>query len=220
MSDYLSDEEQVAALKRWWDQNGKTLLIGIAVALVAVLGWRGYQSYSRDQAEAAAALYLTYQQERAAPTPDPDAMARTAEALATEYPRSAYRVFVLFYQAADAVTADDYELARQHLATAVDAAADARLRDVAAIRLARVLQQLGEPDEALATLSGVADDGFVAEAAELKGDILLAQGERAGAREAYQAALAALGGAQSPLLEMKLENVTDTESEVADAAVE
>lgn len=220
MSDYLSDEEQVAALKNWWNENGKALLIGLALAVAAVLGWRGYENYSRQEAEAAAALYLSFQQERAAETPDPDELARVAEALATDHPRSGYRTFVLLYQAADAVGADDYELAREYLAVAVDTASDPRLKDVARIRLARILQQLGESDAALATLSGVAGTGFVAEAAELKGDILLANGDRAGASEAYDAALAAVGGSQSPLLELKVRDMAETGSEVADAAVD
>jgi predicted negative regulator of RcsB-dependent stress response len=220
VSDYLTDEEQVAALKKWWDENGKTLVVGLVVALVAVLGWRGYQDYSQTRAEAAAALYQAYQEEREAESTDPNELARLAEALETDHPRSGYRTFVLFFEAADAVAAENYELARELLTTAAEAASDARLRDVARIRLARVLQQLGESEAALASLAEVRGEGFFAEVAELKGDILLAGGDRDGAAEAYEAASNATGGARSPLLEMKLLDMAETGAQGANAAVE
>jgi predicted negative regulator of RcsB-dependent stress response len=219
VSDYLSDEEQVAVLKKWWDENGKALVIGLGVALLAIAGWRYYQDYSQAQAEAAAALYQAYQEQREAEAPEPDQLARLAEALETDHPGSGYRIFVLFRQTADAVAAEDYELAREHLSTAVAAADDARLRDVARIRLARVLQQLGRTDAALASLREVRGEGFFSEVAELKGDILLAQGDREGATEAYIAAREVGAGVANPLLELKVLDMAET-SATADVSVE
>ena len=219
MSDYLSDEEQVAVLKKWWDENGKALLIGLGVAVAAVVGWRYYQDYSQDQAEASAALYRAYQEQREAEAPAPDELARLAEALETDHPGSGYRIFVLFQQSADAVASEDYDLAREHLDTAVASADDARLRDIARIRLARVLQQLDLSDAALKSLSEVRGEGFFSEVAELKGDILLAQGDREGAQEAYITARNVSGGAANPLLELKVLDMADT-SDTIDASVE
>ena len=210
MSDYLSDEEQVAVLKKWWDENGKALVLGLALAVSAVVGWRYYQDYRQVDAEAAAALYQTYQEQREAEAAEPDELARLAEALEADHPGSGYRIFVLFQQAADAVAAEDYELAREHLSTAVESADDARLSDVARIRLARVLQQLGQSDAAMTSLGEVRGEGFFSEVAELKGDILLAQGDRDGAAEAYIAARDVGGGAANPLLQMKVLDMVET----------
>jgi predicted negative regulator of RcsB-dependent stress response len=225
VSDYLSDEEQVAVLKKWWDENGKALLLGLGVAVLSVVGWRYYQDYSQTQAEAAAALYQAYREQREAEAPAPDELARLAEALETDHPGSGYRIFVLFQLSADAVAGEDYELAREHLSTAVAAADDARLGDIARIRLARVLQQLGLSDAALKSLSEVRGEGFFSEVAELKGDILLAQGDRQGATEAYIAARNVGGGAANPLLEMKVLDMAETSgnadtSDAKDAPVE
>ena len=44
MADYETEEEQIEALKDWWRENGNSLLIGVAVALVAVFGFRGWQT--------------------------------------------------------------------------------------------------------------------------------------------------------------------------------
>jgi predicted negative regulator of RcsB-dependent stress response len=219
VSDYLSDEEQVAVLKKWWDENGKALLLGLGVAVLAVVGWRYYQDYSQAQAEAAAALYQSYQQQRQAETPTPDELARLVETLETDHPGSGYRIFVLFQQSADAVAAEDYELAREHLSTAVASADDARLRDIARIRLARVLQQLGQSGAALTSLSAVRGEGFFSEVAELKGDILLAQGDRDGATEAYIAARDVGAGGANPLLELKVLDMAET-SGTAETSVE
>ena len=210
MSDYLSDEEQVAVLKRWWDENGKALLLGLGLAVSAVVGWRYYQDYRQADAEAAAALYQAYQEQRAAEAPEPDELAHLAEALEMDHPGSGYRIFVLFRQAADAVASEDYDTAREHLSTAVASADDARLRDVARIRLARVLQQLGQTDAAMISLGKVRGAGFFSEVAELKGDILLAQGDRDGATEAYVAARNVGAGAANPLLEMKVLDMAET----------
>ena len=217
MSDYLSEEEQVAALKKWWDENGKALVIGVVLAILGVVGWRVYQDHSQGQAEEAAGLYQAYQDMRGAEASDPNELARLAEALERDFPGSAYRTFVLFYQAADAVNAEDFDLGIEHLNTAVAVADDSRLRDMARIRLARTLQQVGDSEQALATLGGVRGEGFFAEVAELKGDILVAGGDRAGAAQAYEAASTAAGGQRSPLLELKLLDMAETGSGAEDA---
>jgi predicted negative regulator of RcsB-dependent stress response len=81
VSDYLSDEEQVAVVKKWWDEYGKALLLGLGVAVLSVVGWRYYQDYSQTRAEAAAALYQVKREQREAEAPAPDELARLAEAL-------------------------------------------------------------------------------------------------------------------------------------------
>ena len=40
-----TEDEQIAQLKDWWDRNGKPLLAGGVLALVAVFGWQGWQKY-------------------------------------------------------------------------------------------------------------------------------------------------------------------------------
>ena len=54
MSDYLSDEERSEQLKKWWDENWKSLVGGVLLAIVAVVGWNQYQSYTFERSESAA----------------------------------------------------------------------------------------------------------------------------------------------------------------------
>jgi len=206
MSDYLSDDEQVAALKKWWDDNGLAVIIGVAVVIAGTVGWRWYQDYSQSKAEAASSSYQKYVEMRREQgnASELDALAAT---FFDEHGDSGYATLVQLYQARDAVAAEDLAGAEVLLRAAV-AGADGRVGDVARIRLARVLVQLERADEALSTLAAVKGQGFRSIVAELKGDVLMSRGDRAGAREAYQTAVEGLESEQArPILRMKLNNV-------------
>ena len=57
MESYRTEEEQVKALKRWWDENGRSTVVAIVFALSAGFGWQGWQNYSEGQREVASDLY-------------------------------------------------------------------------------------------------------------------------------------------------------------------
>ena len=78
--------------------------------------------------------------------------------------------------------------------------------------LARLQGQSGQYDAAMATLDGLKNSAYQAEAAEIRGDILLSQGDRAGAHDAYAQAIALHQEAKltiSPILQMKFDNVIE-----------
>ena len=50
MADHLTDEEQVEALKKWWRENGKSVVGGVVLGLALVGGWRGWQYYEQTRA--------------------------------------------------------------------------------------------------------------------------------------------------------------------------
>ncbi|MEX1237520.1 MAG: tetratricopeptide repeat protein, partial [Pseudomonadales bacterium] len=52
-----TDEEQIEAIKKWWDENGKSILIGIVLALGGVFGYQAWDNHVRETGEAASALY-------------------------------------------------------------------------------------------------------------------------------------------------------------------
>ena len=57
MEGYRTDEEQVEHLKKWWEENGKSIIGGIALGLIAIFGWRGWQDHLVVQGENASDLY-------------------------------------------------------------------------------------------------------------------------------------------------------------------
>lgn len=211
MSDYLSDEEQAERLKQWWDDNGTSLIVGLIVAIVAVVGWNYYSEYTTNQREAASDLYEAYLEAKALGQPVDSLLNQLDE----EYGSSSYRTFSLLHRAADEVGEENWEVARAHLVVAVEIAQSDLLRDVARFRLAKIDFQLDQLDAALATLGSIGSEGLIAEVAELTGDIHVARGEHDLARDAYQAAVddarrdptRPLLGAE--LLELKLKSLVE-----------
>lgn len=187
MADYLTDEEQAERLKRWWDENGTSLIVAVVLAVAAVIGWRYYQSHTAERANAASAAFVAFEEARAADEPVADLLAT----IDTEYAGTAYHVFSLLYRAADQVQEKDWEEALAYLERAAELADEQVVEDVARYRAAKVLYQLDRFDQALAQLALIKGAGFEVSAAELSGDIHVAQGDGAAAAEAYAAGVAA-----------------------------
>ncbi len=208
MSEYLSEEEQIARMKSWWDENGTTVIVSVVVAVAAIVGWRWYDSYSTEQNYDASRLYATYQEATG------EEKQTAAAQLANEFEGSAYHVFVLLQQASQAVAGDNLMEAEEHLNSVLELADDAVLQDLARVRLAKVQQGLDRSEEALATLSSIRSEGYRSWAMEAKGDIHAARGEIELAREAYAAAIESLvEGDERPVLDMKLKNVAAYEGQ-------
>jgi histidyl-tRNA synthetase len=87
------------------------------------------------------------------------------------------------------VTTGEMDDAKKRLQWAADNAKEEEMRDLARLRLAGVLLDEKKYDEALKLLSVKTGDTFVMFYADLRGDVLGAQGKPAEARTAYQQAL-------------------------------
>ena len=205
MSDYLTDEEQIARLKSWWDDNGVMLIGAVVLAIAGSIGWRWYSDSRAAEVARAADLYAEF---ISAEGEDREAAGRR---VGQEVPSSRYNTFIALRQAQQHVAAEAYAEAEAELRAALAGGpGDDALGDLARLRLARVLQQLDRSGEALKVLGGVRGEGFRPQVAELKGDIHLARGERALAHEAYSAALADMPeGSQRALLEFKVADTAD-----------
>ena len=62
MSEFTTDEEQVEALRRWWDEWGRSILIGLVLAAGGAFGWRTWQSTQQAESQLAAERWEQYQQ--------------------------------------------------------------------------------------------------------------------------------------------------------------
>ena len=53
MEAYRTEEEQVEALRKWWDENGRSTIAAIIIAVSGAFAWQTYQGVqSRDQQSA------------------------------------------------------------------------------------------------------------------------------------------------------------------------
>lgn len=209
MEEYRTEEEQVEALRRWWNENGRSTVAAVIVALAAGFGWQGWQSHQQAQREQASDAYQALLQALGQPgSPQQSPGVELAEQLKAEYSSSTYAQFAALHLAALAVNQGDLAEAEAQLRWVLGKASrgsDTAL--VAQLRLARVVAAKGETEQALSILAQ--DSGsFHASYAAARGDILLAAGRDEEARDAYNQALSQGGmGVNLPALQQKLQSL-------------
>jgi predicted negative regulator of RcsB-dependent stress response len=206
---YRTEEEQVEAIKDWWKENGRSVIIGVALALALVFGWRYWQDSTRAQAEAASTQYQMLLERLDAG--EGREVVEIARRIIAEHATTPYAALASLSLAQQAVDQGDLDGAAAHLRWVMENAKVGEVRTLAQVRLARVLVTQGRTDEALQQVAGMAGGSFAALAEEVKGDAYLAQGRRAEALRAYQAALAASADvpAKQQLLRMKVDDLAD-----------
>lgn len=181
----FEEQERIAELKAWWEDNRWYVLGSIVAALVAFAGYRGWVHWSALRAEDAAAMFAPVAE--AAKAKDAKKIGEAAQPLIAKHPRSYYASEAALIAAKGAFDAGNLDEASKQLDWVVGNGVDEH-RGVARMRLAAVLMEQKKYDEALKVLDGNKDEAFVALAADLRGDIMLAQGRLDEARAAYKLA--------------------------------
>ena len=186
MTTHYDDEAQVEQLRQWWRENWLPLGLGLVLGLSAILGWQAWNRHV--DAHAAEGSHLFQDLGAAAQTGDYKIVATMADRLVKDFSDTPYAADGALRAAEAAVRSGKPEEAQGRLQWVIDHGKDEGLKSLAHLRLAQVLWQIGKPDDALRQLDGDAG-AYAGLYSELRGDIKLAQGDRAGARAAYQQAL-------------------------------
>ena len=197
----FEEQERIAELKAWWEDNRWYVIGGIFAAILAFAGYRGWIYWSARQAEDAAAMFAPLAE--AAKAKDAKKVAEAAQPLIAKHPRSYYSSEAALVLAKSAFDANNLDEARKQLEWVV-ANGVAEHRGIARMRLAAVLMEQKKYEEALKALDGNKDEAFVALAADLRGDIMLTQGRLDEARAAYKLA-SEKAGPRNPV-----KNIADT----------
>jgi predicted negative regulator of RcsB-dependent stress response len=185
VADHMQDEEQVEALKRWWDENGKSTLIAVALAVSGTVGWQSYQDWRAEQSATASAMFSVAMSLR---EQDANQFDTLVEGLKTEYSGSAYASLAALQLAGDAVAEGDLDAAEAQLRWVIQSnTVDAAILDLATLRLGRVVAAQGDTAAASVLLNAVNARYPVAVQSAL-GDMALADGREADALAAYQRA--------------------------------
>ena len=204
MSTFKTEEEQVEAIKKWWKENGLSVVGGIALGFAIIGGWQGWQIYQRNEGESASVLYEAMRQ--AVRTGQNAQALEQGKRLIGDYGSTAYAGFAGLHMARLAYTRGEKTVARDHLQWVINAAPDPSLKEIARLRLAHLLLDMDELDALQDLLSNAPLPAFEGEFASLRGDLAQRRGDDAAAREAYLEALGQ-GVEDEALLRMKLVDV-------------
>ncbi len=179
----LQEQERVEALKAWLKDNGKWILLTLALTVGSFAAVRGWQFYQSNQASEAGILYAKL--ERQLNSNDPKRINDAAAAVMEKYQSTAYAPRAALLAAQVNIQAMDMARAKSQLQWVVAHAGEDGLKDVARLKLASVLLDEKNYAEALTLLGATAPASFVGLYADLKGDVLNAQGKMEEARAAY-----------------------------------
>ena len=183
----LEEQEQVAELKAWWKQHGNLIVSAVLACALVFAGWQGWRWYQASQAAQAAGLYESLA--RAAQAGDAKALRDAAGSLIESYPRTLYAAMGALVAARFHFDRNDLKAARTQLQWVIDHSPSEDFKDVARLRLASILLDEKAYDEALKALEAKHGAAYDAQFEALRGDVLVAKGQPAEARAAYQAAI-------------------------------
>ncbi len=207
MDVYKTEEEQVEAIKKWWQENGKSIIAGVVIGITAIFGWRAYDNHMVVQAEQASLLYE--QMIVAARKNDDENTLVYANRIINDYKSSTYAVFASLMLAKVAAEAGELEQAEAHLRWVLKNNSQVEFEHIARLRLARVLIASDKLELATETLNVNKPDAFAASYDELRGDIYVKQGKPDAAIQAYKESLANTKGSENAqsVLQMKLDDL-------------
>jgi predicted negative regulator of RcsB-dependent stress response len=186
----LQEQEQVDALKAFWQQYGNLITWALVAALLVYAGITGWQWWQREQAGHAGAMYDEF--ERAANAGDLDKTTRVWADLKERYPRTAYAQQAAMLAAKLQLDKGRGDDARASLAWVIEHAVEDDYKALARLRLAALLLDAKQYDDALKQLDAVPAGPYAALAADRRGDVLMAQGNKDAARTAYEQAFQAM----------------------------
>ena len=188
----LEEQEQLAELKAWWKQYGNLVVLALLLAALLAAGWNAWRWYQRSQAAQASALYDTLA--KAVGAGDAKALRDAGGALTESFPRTLYASMGALAAARFHFDRNELKSAKAQLQWVVDRSPSEEYREIARLRLASVLLDEKAYDEALKLLEAKPLDAYAAQFALLRGDVLLAKGQRDEAIAAYRLALEKAGG--------------------------
>jgi predicted negative regulator of RcsB-dependent stress response len=187
----LQEQEQLDALKAFWNKQGNLITWTLVLVLGAFAAWNGWNWWQREQAAKAGALFEEL--DKAATAADAERTARIFADLKERHPRTAFAQQGALLTAKVQAAKGQGDAAQASLAWVAEHAVEEEVRTIARLRLAGLQADAKQYDAALKTLETVKQEGFEALAADRRGDILQAQGKLDQARTAYQQAYAGMG---------------------------
>lgn len=203
MSVYMTEEEQLEAIKQWWKKYKNVITVSLSIILLFIAGfkyWSWHQNKINTQASNA------YEQMMLAFSHQEDSKAQSyANVLVSDYASTVYSDVARLSLAKVLVEKRQYTEAKLQLTKAMQHSKMPALQQVARLRLARVLLFEQEYNQALKALEKVNLASYQPLVNELRGDIYAASGRFPQALVAYNKAIdeSQSQGVSNSFLEMK-----------------
>jgi len=206
MNEYETEEQQIDALKKWWKENGNSLIIGLFVGISGLFGYRYYIDMQHQHAVQASDLYMGIV-ENVALQKDIEQTVDMNNQLINEYSDTPYAALSSMVLARSEYKKGNKDTAVAQLELAVKHASDDIIAHQARFLLVDIYIEQGNFDAASALLDSKHDLAYDAQYAELRGDLLAAQGETEKAKAEYDRAIELQGNAVSRWLQLKRDNM-------------
>ena len=189
----LEEQDQLDALKHFWSRFGNAISAVLLLVVLALAGWNGYRYWQARQAAQASAMFDEV--ERAAGASDLVLAQRAFDDMKQRYASTSYAPqagLLVAKLAIDGGKDDAAATASAALQWVADNATDEGYRVVAALRLAALMVEAQQFEQAQKLLESVQAEAFVGLAQDRLGDVYALQNKPAEAKAAYLKAFSAL----------------------------
>lgn len=187
---YVSEKEQIDAIRKWWQENGKFILIAVILGLSVGFGWRYWHKVETNRAENASMIYQSVLM--ADRKNDFAAVQGGAGLLEKDYASAPYASLAALLLAKESAQKNDLPAALSQLQWVISHSDQSRLQALARISTARILVSQNKDKEALSEVNAIKDKSFDPLVNWIKGDIAVKAGDAKAAQQYYASAKNAL----------------------------
>lgn len=187
MSVYMTEEEQLENIKKWWKRYQSVITTTLSVVLLVVAGYRYWNWHVEKTTQQASIAYDNMM--LAVSSHDNKSTQSYANQLINNHGQTMYAAAAHLTLAKVYVSEKNYSKAHDELESVAHQSKNSPLKAVGTIRLARLLLSQHHYDNALTELASLDDSTYTPVINELKGDIFSAMGEYAKAEASYGVAV-------------------------------
>ncbi len=202
MDTYETEEQQVEAIKKWWQDNYKMVIGLTVIGLGSIAGIQQWKQHKQLEAMTASMEYDHILQLVSESSPQP--IEQQVDSLIKEYSAYPYAALSAMLEARKWVDEGKLAEAETQYQWVIDNSNSTSLKHIARIHLATLMMSQGKNEQALGILD-VEQGSFKPNYLEVKGDILVALNRINEARAAYDQAIQAYAaiGANAQILKIK-----------------
>lgn len=212
MTTYMTEEEQIERIKKWWSQYGNIVLIFITILMLIFLCFRYWNWHHAKITTAASNTYEKLM--ISVSNNDQPATQAYAKELTNNYKNTIYAHSAYLMLAKLNIEKQNFAQAKKELE---EIKGTNKFSSIAKLRLARILVMENNLDMALSILNSIKGDTYLPLINEMRGDIYTQMKRYTEASKAYQQALTdqRLQGISHTFLEMKNNEISTLISSMA-----